>query len=112
MLVKENGAAVNGSDKRPRQSDEAAGDSEGRKRRRKSDRPIRISNEGAQATAKTDEPSAEPPLAAAELADEPSTSSVAEDAGVANSGPTTEPEAQTAASPVIEGAILPWLVFD
>ncbi|XP_059476790.1 uncharacterized protein CG5098 [Neocloeon triangulifer] len=46
MLVKENGG-VNG-DKRPRPSDEAA-EGEGRKRRRKSDRPTRISNGSAQA---------------------------------------------------------------
>jgi hypothetical protein len=111
MLVKENGAAVNGSggDKRPRHSDEAAGDSEGRKRRRKSDRPTRISNEGAQADAKADEPAAEPPPAAAEKpADEPAASSTAEEAGGASNTSTTEPEAQTAAaSPPTAGVVLP-----
>ncbi|XP_065339259.1 uncharacterized protein CG5098 isoform X2 [Cloeon dipterum] len=61
MLVKENGP-VNG-DKRPRPSDEGA-DGEGRKRRRKSDRPTRISNGSTQSTDEppsTEPPSKEPP---------------------------------------------------
>lgn len=103
MLVKENGG-----DKRPRHSDEAAGDSEGRKRRRKSDRPTRISNEGTQTAVKADEPlpAAEPPPAA-EPADNLAASSTVEQAGLASNGSTTEPEEQNAASLPTEGVILP-----
>jgi hypothetical protein len=105
MLVKENGAVNGGgSDKRPRHSDEAAGDSEGRKRRRKSDRPTRISNEAA---VKADEPlpAAEPPPAAAEEADKPAASSTVEEVAAASDGLTAEPEAPNAASLPTEGAV-------
>lgn len=95
-----------GGDKRPRHSDEAAGDSEGRKRRRKSDRPTRISSESTQAASKAEEPlpAAEPPPTV-ELAEKQDASSPVDEADVASSGSVTEPQAQTDAALPTKGAI-------
>lgn len=102
-----------GGDKRPRHSDEAAGDSEGRKRRRKSDRPTRISSESTPTVSKAEEPlpAAEPPptveLAEKQDASQDASSPV-DEADAASSGSVTsvtEPQAQTDAALPTKGAI-------